>query len=217
MELHKIEKKHVFFLDETALRLNACPPRTLLATDENSYVIVEDDTSYARRYDMIACCNYDQVFPPVIYTPTERSDAGVKGINTKMLEEYIHQILASAIDATDIYPVYLVLDRATIHSVDKIKQSFIDWGCESVSEVIRMPTQAAKRMSPLDNSLFHDWKSQIRKHKRITPENIEQLMADEWNNTSSDILHSYYHHCLLFQRQDVYADCPVPAQHKHAS
>lgn len=215
--IHANDKSHVFFLDETALRVNAAPSHTLVAPGETPYVVVEDTTAYARRYDMIACCSYNQVFPPIIYSPSERSDAGVKGINMKMLEEYIHQILASAVDATDVYPIILVLDRSRIHNEEKIKEAFISWGCESVTEVLKMPTQAAKRMSPLDNSLFHDWKERIKKRTGVTSANIEQLMADEWNNTPVNKLRCYYRHCLLFKRQNVYADCPLPADHCHSS
>jgi hypothetical protein len=180
-------------------------------------VIVEDDTAYARRYDMIACCSYDRVFPPIIYSPNERKEEGVKGINTSMLIRYIQNILAQAVGAMDVYPVILVLDRSRIHDDDQILEAFHDWGCQELTQIVKMPTQAAKRMSPLDNSLFHDWKERIRKRERITSANIEQLMADEWNNTKVKTVRSYYHHCLLFQRQDLYADCPLPSQHKHSS
>jgi hypothetical protein len=41
---------------------------------EKEYVEVTDNSSYARRYDMIACCNGDQVLPPIIFTPEDRQD-----------------------------------------------------------------------------------------------------------------------------------------------
>ena len=138
------------FLDETALRVNASQSHTLVAPGEQSFVIVEDDTAYARRYDMIACCSYDRVFPPKIFSPTDRGEEGVKGINTAMLISYIQDILAQAVGAMDVYPVILVLDRSRIHGEEKIIEAFHDWGCQELKQVIKMPTQAAKRMSPLD-------------------------------------------------------------------
>jgi hypothetical protein len=114
-KIQKISKKRVLFLDETALRLNEAPTTTLVAPGEKEYVITEDTTSYAKRYDMIACCNGEQVFPPMIFTPQERSDAGVKGINKKMLVKYIQDILAQQVGALNEYPIFLVLDRASIH------------------------------------------------------------------------------------------------------
>lgn len=214
-ELRKISKSHIIFLDETALRVSAAPTTTLVAPGETAYVIVDDDTAYARRYDMIACCSYDGVFPSIVYTPNERAEEGVKGINHEMLLNYIRNILAQAVGALDIYPIILVLDRSLIHNIDQIKETFNDWGCQELTTVLRLPTKAAKRMSPLDNSLFHDWKEACRKHHRITNRNIEQIMCDEWNRLDVKKIHAHYHHCLLFQRQNLYADCPLPSQHRH--
>lgn len=215
VQLHAIDKSHVLFLDETALRVNAAETHTLVAPNETPYVIVDDDTSYARRYDMIACCSYDQVFPPKIFSPTDRGEEGVRGINTSMLISYIQDMLAQCCGATNVYPLILVLDRSRIHNVDQILEAFHDWGCQELTHVLKMPPQAAKRMSPLDNSLFHDWKERCRKRERISDRNIEQIMADEWNNTKIKTIRSFYHHCLLFQRQDVYADCPLSSIHGH--
>jgi hypothetical protein len=210
-----MSKLNLLFLDETAVRIGIAPSRTLVAPGEQPYVVVEDTSSYARRYDMIACCSGDRVFPPIVYSPSERSDTGVKGINMQMLSKYINSILAQAIAALDRYPLVLVLDRATIHNCDKIKQSLVDGGCQDVAEVVKLPTQAAKRISPLDNALFNTWKQRIKNRAPITESNMEQIMCDEWNNLDARLIHSNYQHCLLLPRQNIYGDCPDPVAHKH--
>jgi hypothetical protein len=193
-----------------------CCELTLCAKGERPYVIVEDTTQYAKRFDMIAACTADQVLPPIIFTPSERQAMSVKGINKKMLLDYIHNILAQSCSALDIHPLYLILDRARIHNTDHILAAFHeDSICEDMKEVILMPPQAAKRMSPLDNSLFHYWKEQCRKHPLITERTIERIMADEWNNIPANIITSYYKHCKIVGRADVYADCPDPRAHRH--
>jgi hypothetical protein len=213
-KIQKISKKRVLFLDETAVRLSEAPNSTLVVPGEKEYVLAEDTTSYARRYDMIACCNGEQVFPPMIFSPQERSDAGVKGINKKMLEKYVQEILAQSVGALNLYPIYLVMDKATIHNQNLV-QEFHDMGCQDLKEVWLMPTQSAKRMSPLDNALFHDWKERVRNRAHITKHNIEQIMADEWNNTPAEQIKAHYRHCLLTDLHDVYADCPEPDAHAH--
>lgn len=75
--------------------------------------------------------------------------------------------------------------------------TFIYNNCQSIVEIIKMPTQAAKRMSPLDNTLFAEWKMRCRNHEKITMKNIVQIMNDEWNNITPEHLYSYYHHCGL--------------------
>lgn len=124
--LKRLGVKHVLFLDETHLRVNEAPRTTLVAEGETPYVIVEDTTQYAKRYDMIACCTSEEVLPPIIYSPSERNLIGSKGINKKMLLDYIEDILARACSGLDRYPLYLVLDRARIHNVSHILEAFHD-------------------------------------------------------------------------------------------
>lgn len=214
-KIQRMNKANVLFLDETHLKLNTAPTHTLVAPGEKEYVVVEDTSSYAKRYDMIACITSKEVLPPIIYTPDERKAMNVKGINTKMLVTYIQQILAQAVGALDRYPLYLVLDNATCHNKSQILEAFHDNGCQDLVDVLFMPTQAAKRMSPLDNNLFHEWKERVRKQHPITSKNIEQVMSDEWNNIPPQHLLHYYKHCGLTGRGDVYFDCPQPSVHQH--
>lgn len=209
--------KHVLFLDETAFRLSEAPTNTVVLPGETPYVVVDETTSYAKRYDMIACCTASELFPPIIYSPSERAAAGVKGVNNKMLVTYIQTILAQAAGALDRYPLYLVLDKASCHNEQKLLEAFHDNGCQELAQIWKMPKQAAKRMSPLDNSLFHDWKQRVRNRAPIHESNIEQIMNDEWNNLPTRLLHAHYKHCLLLHWQDPYLDCPQPALHAHTT
>jgi hypothetical protein len=209
-----MSKNRTLFLDETALRLNEAPTSTIVLPGETEYVIVEDTTTYAKRYDMIACISANKTFAPVIYTPKERSEAGVKGVNTAMLVDYVYNTLGQETAALDDPPLTLVVDRARVHNEEQVLEAFKERGGH-VAQILKMPTQAAKRLSPLDNSLFHDWKEAVRKRGPITRRNIEQLMADEWNNITSDQLHAHFQHCGLLRRQDPYKDCPNPAAHAH--
>lgn len=213
--IRRMPKSQALFLDETACRLNEGPTHTLVLQDDDGYVEATDTTTYAARYDMIACVSGDRVFPPIIYSPDERKQHGVKGINAEMLNKYIENILAQAIGSVDLYPLKLYLDRARIHKTDKMLETFHLNGAQNLTEVVLIPASSAKRMSPLDNSLFSHWKRRIRKHCPLTKENIEQIMADEWNNTTAAQLAAYYRHCGLTSSHTRYSDCPDPPAHKH--
>jgi hypothetical protein len=168
-KFQRIDKRRLLFLDETALRLNAAPTHTIVLPGEEPFLIVEDDTSYAKRFDMIAVCSGDKVLLPKIFSPTERKEEEAKGINKRMLLQFIDDTLAQAVEGLDLYPLTLVLDRATIHkNVDALLQAFRDRGSNAIKDVILMPPFAAKRLSPLDNALFHDWKEKCRRHCPVT-------------------------------------------------
>ena len=172
------------------------------------------NNSNAKRFDMIACISGDRLFAPSIYSPSDRSDAGVKGINTEMLIDYIHNTLGQETAAIDDPPLLLVVDRARIHNIDKVLEAFRERGGH-VTDVLLMPPQAAKRMSPLDNALFHDWKQAIRQRAPLTVKNTAQIMNDEWNNLSIKKLKAHYKHCGLTSSHVPYSDCPDHHAHQH--
>jgi transposase len=172
-KLQKRGLKNLMFLDETALRLSEAPTTTIVAPGESAYVIATETSSDAKRYDMIAACVGDRVLVPKIFTPKEKSDASVRGINGAMLKQFINDLFAQAVEGLDRYPVTLVLDRAPIHlDIDAILQEFHDRSSHSIQDILLLPPNSAKRLSPLDNSLFHDWKEKCREHTPLTENNI---------------------------------------------
>jgi hypothetical protein len=213
-KIQRIDKRKVVFMDEVSVKLNEQQNFTIVLPGEKSNVIATDTTSYSKRYDMIACCNGERVLPPIIFTPKDRLSQGVKGINKQMLERAVDSILAQAVGALDVFPVTLVVDKASIHKQDII-QVFHDRGCQDLQEVIFMPTQSPKRLSPLDNALFHIWKDRVRKHAPLTDANVVQVMSKEWENMSSRYIQSQYRKCRLMRHQNVYDDCPAPTVHQH--
>lgn len=217
--LQQIPKKKVVILDETHVRVGSCDSHTLVAPGESSCVVVENTTRYAPRYDMIACTSFTHTLPPIVYTPADRQQRGVDGVNERMFLDYIiiTDILAPAIASLDEYPITLVMDKSNIHHPDKIKLALIDGGCQDVADIIILPTQAAKRMSPLDNSLFHTWKQNILRRGATRSSSLVQVMCDEWNNLTRDIIHQQYQHCLIMRQQNVYADCPDTHAHQHVT
>jgi hypothetical protein len=210
-KLQRVSKSKIIFLDETHMRLSEAPLRTLVLPGEQPYITAAATASYAPRYDMIASCTADEQLLPIIYAPKERG----AGITLNMLVRFIDDLFAQAVRALDRYPLTLVLDGASIHmDVDAIRQAFRDRGSEAIKDILLMPPNAAKRLSPLDNALFHDWKEECRKHCPATARTIEQIMNDAWMKMKPG---PHYLHCGLTRSKDLYFDCPAPAVHQHAS
>ena len=210
-KVQRIDKGKILFLDETHKRLSDAATDTIVLPGEPDYIEVADTSSYAARFDMIACCTGKEVLPPIIYAPNERA----KGINKHMLHEYIRNLLAQSAGALDRYPLCLIIDRASIHSPAEMLQEFHDWGCQELTEVLRMPSAAAKRLSPLDNSLFNVWRQRVLAGDKLTSRNIKQRMSDAWNTLTFNDIKPQYKHCGFRRGDDVYFDCPCPDKHKH--
>ena len=216
-KIQTVGADHVLFLDEVPFKLSEAPSHTVVLPGESAYVEVDDNSSYAPRYDMTACCTHMELFPSTIFSPDKRAALGVRGVTQKMFIKYIQDILAQACGSLDRYPLYLVLDKASIHNEEKILEAFHDNGCQELVEVWKMPTKAGKRMSPLDNALLHHWKERIRGLGKVSKDNAIQRMSDEWNNLPSTLLRSQYRHCGLVRWELPCFDCPQPSVHKHSS
>lgn len=210
-KIQRIGIKHVLFLDETHKREGDVESYTIVLPGEKSFIESSDDSAYAPRYDMIGCVSGTTTLPPIIYSPTERQ----KGVTTEMLLEYIRNLLAQSAGALNEYPLILYLDKSPIHNVVKIKSEFHDWGCQEMKEVIKIPSGSAKRLSPLDNSLFNLWRQRVLNGPSLTKFNIKRRMICAWETIMKKEIQAQYRHCGLMRGMNVYFDCPDPVGHAH--
>jgi len=167
------------------------------------------------RYDIIICINGERALPCIIYSPEDRKRLKVDGIRKEMMNRFIDDILAQAVGALDEYPLYLILDNSNVHNKEEMMQAFRDRGCQDLKDIIFMPPNAAKRLSPLDNGFIHEWKERARQQGRMKKNNIIQHMHNQLHQIPSDHIHNFYRHCGLTCRTDPYADCPLPPRHRH--
>jgi hypothetical protein len=214
-KLRRIPKKNIIFMDETYFRLSDAPHSTLVFPGESEYVEVEQNSHYAARYDMITFISGEKVFPPIIYSPEDRKALKVDGIRGWMINDFITDYLARASAALDQYPLYLLCDKSNAHNLEEMKESFELGLCFEIVDISKLPTQAAKRVSPLDNGIYADWKKRCRSHYPITKKNIKQIMSDEWEKTTAKQIKKCYKHCGLTNTHNPYFDCPAPSSHKH--
>ena len=210
-KLQRIGKHHILFLDETHKREGDVDDYTLVLPGESPYIETSSTSSYSRRFDMIACCSGTTTLPPIIYSPSERD----KGVTRAMLLSYIRDLLAQSAGALDVYPLVLLVDKAPIHTEAEMLQEFHDWGCQELQEVIRIPSASAKRLSPLDNSLFNVWRHRVLADGPLTLRNIQRRMSAAWESITKADIQAQYRHCGLIRGTDVYFDCPNPSAHKH--
>lgn len=71
-----------------------------------------------------------------------------------------------------MYPLYLCIDQAKIHHYKQMLEAFHSNGAQNIKDIKYLPVQSAKRLSPLDNCLFHEWKERVRQHEPLTAKNI---------------------------------------------
>ena len=214
-QIQRVAKKKLLVLDETHCRINEVPTHSLVLPGESASVTVTDTGSYAARIDMFACIHESGTLPALTITPAQRKKEGVQGLNTELLIRYITKTLSPAVAALAQSSYVLVLDNARIHNSSKIIDAFARAGV-TIEELIYMPTLAAKRLSPLDNALFHDWKDTVRSHCPLSLSNLPRIMVREWKALDKHLIQSHYKHCGFVRGCAPYFDCPKPRMHKHS-
>lgn len=210
-KIQRIGIKHILFLDETHKREGEVDSYTITLPGEPNTILTSSTSSYSPRYDMIACINGTTTLPPIIYSPNERDE----GVTQHMLLQYIRNLLAQACGALDVYPLILYLDRSPIHNEEKMLEVFHDWGCQELIQVVKIPPASAKRVSPLDNSLFNLWRQRVLNSGPLTKNNIKRRMNAAWESITTKEIQQQYRHCGLMRQQDPYFDCPFPSTHQH--
>lgn len=212
--VQQLSKKGVLILDETGIKLREVPRTTLVLPGNTQYVVASSTDKYALRYDMIACVHFNGAFTPMIISPQMRQEAGASGVTLEMFLTYINTTLANEVGELTTRDRSMIYDKSPVHSDKKVLAAF-ESNNVPLKRLFRIPTAAAKRVSPLDNTLFHAWKDAVRACAPLALDNVEQAMIDSWRALSVTSIQHCYHHCGFMRGQDPYSDCPNPAEHQH--
>ena len=128
------------------------PRRALMASRNQPLILVEKPSAYSQRCDFIGAINGSQSIACMILTPNDRKAKGIKGIRKHMVNDWITDTLAPAINALNIDNIYLIWDRSRAHHKDSMMKALKNAKCKLVLNIYFMPTASAKYVSSLDNS-----------------------------------------------------------------
>lgn len=209
--------QHLVVLDETGIRLDEIPRKTLVAKGENEIILVDDSSGFAPRYDIICCVNGNTCLPLRVYSPEERRKLGVDGIRKEMFNDFVVNELAQAVGSIDLYPLYLIMDKCKVHNRAELLEAFHTNGAQNVKDIWYLPTQSAKRMSVLDNALIHEFKERVRAQYPIHKHTLISSITKAWHSIPYQHIKSYYHRCGLVRDDPLFYDCPDPYLHHHPS
>ncbi|CAF1450299.1 unnamed protein product [Rotaria sordida] len=151
--LQRIGNNRLVFIDEMAIYSIMIPRRTLVAPEHEPVIIVEKPSAYAERYDFIGAINGSQAIACMILSPTDRKNRHIEGITKEILNEWIVNTLAPAINRLSVNNVYLIYDKSRVHNKADMIQALKTGKCKSIIDVCYMPTASAKHISPLDNPI----------------------------------------------------------------
>ena len=176
--LQRIGNNRLVFIDEMAIYSIMPPRRTLFAPEHEPLIIVEKPSAYAERYDFIGAIIGFEAIACMILSPADQKNRHTDGVTKEILNEWIVDTLAPAINRLSIDKVYLVCDRSRIHNKMDMIQALRTGKCQSVVDVSFMPTASAKYISPLDNPIWHSIKECVRSQYPVTKDDLPSLLSE---------------------------------------
>lgn len=201
-KLQRIAKKRLVFLDQTGIELGASPRYGLSVAGQEAKVAIESKNLYPKRVDIMGAISYDKTLSLEISLPSKRSNEKRKGYRKRDILKFISSQLAKALPKLKIKDMILLIDKGCRVSREEAMQAFQNGNCHCVKDVMILPTQSGKHISPLDNCLWHELKDDVRTQVPTTEEDMVRAIRYSWKKISSDHLHRYYKHCALTRGQD---------------
>lgn len=206
--LQRIDKNRLIFIDEIAMYSTMVPNKTLVAPGAQPLIRVTKPSSYAKRYDFIGAVNGSQPIACMTLTPEDRKSRQIKGIRQMVINQWITDTLAPAINQLHIDNVYLICDKSNAHNDEGMMHALRAGKCRSVKKFLYMPTASAKYLSPLDNPLWHNFKEVIRAEHPLSTTDIPSVFSETFYSLSKKMIKNAYRKCGLMPGTDEYYDRP---------
>ena len=153
------------------------PLRTLVVPKHEPLIIVEKRLAYAERYDFIGAINGSQAIAGMTLTPSDRKGKDIAGVRREIVNEWILNTLAPAINRLCIENFYLICDKSRADNKRDMIEALNAAGCRSVIDVCYMLTASAKYVSPLDNPIGDSFKETIRSQHPLTTANLLSTLS----------------------------------------
>ncbi|CAF3898161.1 unnamed protein product [Rotaria sp. Silwood1] len=206
--LQRIGNDRLVFIDEIAIYAIMLPCHTLVAPGQEPLVIVEKPSAYAERYDFIGAINGSQAISCMILTPTDRKARNIDGVRKEIVNEWIINELAPAINRLSVNNIYLICDKSRAHNRQCMIEALKAGKCKSVLDVCYMPTASAKYISPLDNPIWHKYREVIRSQYPITTTNLPSILSQRFFSLTKEEIGNAYRKCAITRGANVFYDQP---------
>lgn len=198
--------KNLVFMDQSAVRMGDPPSRSIVPPGCAAVVIAPTNALFPDRIDIMGACAIDRTLALQIMTPAQRKQRGIKGWRKVQVLDFIRKRLAPSMNQLEGERFALCMDKALSIKSQEALETLRAGGCRRAQFAWHIPTGAAKHVSPLDNSLWHEYKQRVRQHRAPDIDTLCRVLRAEWKKQSSENLHAYYRHCGLTRAADPHKD-----------
>ena len=199
----RISIKKLVFVDQTNVNESYRRLYGLSPKGKKSPVSSRTTPRYTARVDVMGACVGDRVLDLDVLTPQARQRAGVKGYTKSRVLSWFRRTLALNIQALHLDGMVVVVDKALKMKPEEAKEALVAGGCNDDLQVWVMDTGIAKHCSPLDNSIWHEWKDKVRASSPVSENSLLRIIQRQWHSIPSDHVTGYYRKCALTWGADV--------------
>jgi hypothetical protein len=213
-KLHRVSNQRLVFVDGSGMRSEPRPLKGLAPAGQTPKTTAEKHEKYEPRVDIMGAIGYHA--PLACETKTskqrrtipnpKRGKKGVKGYTKPMVKNFLKKQLAPKIMEMKVKDVIVCMDKGLSFKAEEAKEQIVAGGAENVKDVLILPTNTAKHVSPLDNTLWHSLKERVRARKPKSEVATARILKEEFMGISQTDIQSYFRMCKLTWRSDPSED-----------
>jgi hypothetical protein len=200
-----VSKSSLVFLDGSGIRSEPRPLAGLSVAGTPAVTTAEKPEKYEPRIDIMGAISYNGPLACETKTSKQRraipnprkGKKGVKGYTKAMVKNFLRNKLSPKIQDMKAKEVIVCMDKGLAFKEDEAKEQFRAGGTRKVKAVWILPTNTAKYVSPLDNTLWHTLKERVRARKPRTEEGTARIVKEEFKSFTGLEIQNYYRKCKL--------------------
>ena len=209
-----VPKSSLVFLDGSGIRAEPRPLKGLSPIGQPANTSAEKPEKYEPRIDIMGAICYHGPLACETKTSKQRraipnpkkGKIGVKGYTKSMVKNFLRMELSPKIQDTKAKEVIVCMDKGLAFKEDEAREQFRLGGASKVKAVWILPTNTAKYVSPLDNTLWHSLKERVRARKPKTEAGTARIVKQEFMRFTESEIQSHYRKCKLTRNSNPSED-----------
>jgi len=200
-----VPKEKLIFLDGTGMKGEPRRGYGLAPRGKKAKVVIKQAESYQPRLDIWGAISYHKPLAIDIQTSEQRKKKGVKGYGKNDVKAFLRKKVAPQV-AKLHGNIILCMDRGFHFKADEVENEVKQGGASNIEDVWIFPVNGGKLCNPLDNTLWHAMKQQVRRSTPKDERATARAVKKAFMNVKGTDLHSYYKNCALTHRTNPYKD-----------
>ena len=156
-----VAKNRLVFIDGSGIRAEPRPLTGLAPVGQMAKTRAKKPEKYEPRVDAMGAISYNTPLACETKTSTQRKSIqnsrkrkrGVKGYTKDMVKKFLRNKLAPKIQGMGVRKVIVCMDKGLAFKEEEAKEQFRLGGAHNVNNVWILPTNTAKYVSPLNNTM----------------------------------------------------------------